>query len=394
MSARDDLAPHALAYARRGWCILPIVGKRCPIRWARYRAARPTEATLRRWFARPDVTGLAVLCGPASGGLVARDFDDTRAYHRWAEANPEHARRLPTVKTGRGFHVYLRWPVECFATLGDGELRGDSGHYVALPPSRHPSGVVYRWVVPLPDGDLPTIDPAACGLNRAWIDEPAPARARNGQRAEGECAPPPPPMSCVSVSSVSIGAPSVSIDDPRVLAAIDATLPGGPGRRNRALFAFLRRLAAIPALSGREAAAIRPLVAEWHRRALSAIGTKDWESTWADAARAWTRIKVPHGAGPFADALERAKSAPDPACGLAYDRADVRLLVRLCFALAEHHAPRPFPLPCRLAAEAIGTNRTDAAGFLGMLAADDVIRLVRRGHTGRASEYVWIGGGG
>src|SRR5262245_60507560 len=99
-------------------------------------------------FARPGVTGLAVVLGSISGGLAVRDYDDAGAYQRWAGDHPELARRLPTVRTGRGFHVYCRGPSRFVAT-DDGEYRATPGHFVLAPPSRHPTGVIYFWTVPL-----------------------------------------------------------------------------------------------------------------------------------------------------------------------------------------------------------------------------------------------------
>jgi hypothetical protein len=89
-----------------------------------------------------------------SGGLAVRDFDQADAYQKWAAEYPDEAKRLPTVQTARGFHVYGRSNKRLFVKLADGELHIHSGHYVVLPPSLHPNGKLYRWVNPLPEGDL------------------------------------------------------------------------------------------------------------------------------------------------------------------------------------------------------------------------------------------------
>jgi hypothetical protein len=170
----NALLDAALQYARRGWSIIPIRhkpgtdGKQAAVPWREYQKRRPTDSELHTWFGneRP-VDGLAVILGRVSGGLVCRDFDDLAAYGKWAAEHPELASRLPTVETARGRHVYFRSTWTGFKDLGDGELRGDSKHYCLLPPSKHPGGRRYKWLIPLPDAPLPQIDPYAVGLGNA-----------------------------------------------------------------------------------------------------------------------------------------------------------------------------------------------------------------------------------
>src|SRR5262249_2289974 len=63
--------------------------------------------------------------------------------------------------------------------------------------------------------------------------------------------------------------------------AIEASLPAGPGQRNRKVFDLARRL---KAMAGRDTspAMLRGIVKEWHRRALPVIRTKDFVETWTD----------------------------------------------------------------------------------------------------------------
>jgi hypothetical protein len=139
----NGLLDAALAYASRGWSIVPVTGKCAAGRWRPCQKRTPDHSTLRRLLARPGVTGLAVVTGAVSGGLAVRDYDQIDAYLAWAGAHPEDANRLPTVRTARGFHVYGRLDAEDYRTFADGELRADSKHYVLLPPSLHPDGPTY-----------------------------------------------------------------------------------------------------------------------------------------------------------------------------------------------------------------------------------------------------------
>jgi Bifunctional DNA primase/polymerase, N-terminal len=152
----ENLLFHALAYARRGWSIIPVAGKKSIGIWKPFQTRAADAKTLIHLFAKRGVTGLAVILGKSSGGLAVRDFDTPEAYFAWRDANPEDAARLPTVQTARGYHVYGQLTEEAFAILECGELRADSGHYVLLPPSIHPDGGVYRWINPLPDLDQPS----------------------------------------------------------------------------------------------------------------------------------------------------------------------------------------------------------------------------------------------
>ncbi|MCE5302412.1 MAG: bifunctional DNA primase/polymerase, partial [Planctomycetaceae bacterium] len=62
----------ALAYWRRGWSIIPIAsGSKAPAcrSWKAYQDTRADESQIRRWFAKPEGRGVAVLFGDVSGGL-------------------------------------------------------------------------------------------------------------------------------------------------------------------------------------------------------------------------------------------------------------------------------------------------------------------------------------
>ncbi|MFM9958852.1 MAG: hypothetical protein ACKVZJ_12335 [Phycisphaerales bacterium] len=145
-----------------------------------------------------------------------------------------------------------------------------------------------------------------------------------------------------------------------------------------------------PDLASLPLAGLRHVVTRWHVAALPRIGTTDFDSTWADFTHAWGRVRTPFGAA-LAEALEVARAAPDPPCAAAYGAPSTRLLIRLCVELQRRHAPGPFFLAASAAAWAVELEPASANRRLGMLVSDCVLALVKRGYTGHASEYLFIG---
>ena len=150
----------ALAYRAYGLSVIPLrpKTKEAAIRWAKYQREVAEEEEIRSWFATDKNIG--IVCGQASGGLVVRDFDEAEAYAAWAAANPDLAGALPTVRTPRGYHVYFRVAGDCprLWVTDSGEVRG-AGGYVVAPPSTHPTGEKYKWIVPLSAQSLRVVDP-------------------------------------------------------------------------------------------------------------------------------------------------------------------------------------------------------------------------------------------
>jgi len=295
---------------------------------------------------------VAVILGAASGGLACRDFDDVLAYQSWAAKNPYLARILPTVRTARGYHVYFLAP-QGFKDLGDGEYRATNGHFCLLPPSRHPDGAIYNWIVALPHGALPDVDPVQAGLL-------IPATPPSG------VAPTQPPSHSPHTTHLC--------EQGKIPKEIAATLPKGVGQRRRCLFALAQRLKAI--MPGASAAQLKPIVRKWFRLALPVIRSKEWSETWEDFAGAWQTVKYPVG-GTWKE-ITRAAQSMTVDTG-EYDGAAVAI-IRLCAALQRHHgAGVPFALSCRKAGEVAGVSPERAARILKMLVFDDVIELVTPG---------------
>jgi hypothetical protein len=153
MLATSTILDEALRDRGLGWSInaLSPRSKKPICNWRRFCTKRPRTREVQRWFA-DEARNVGVICGPVSGDLCVRDFDIEAAYFDWAADHPGLADRLPTSRTGKGYHVFLRidqrdstLPPKGVLKMPDGELRVQKC-YVTLPPSAHQNGRRYEWL--------------------------------------------------------------------------------------------------------------------------------------------------------------------------------------------------------------------------------------------------------
>ena len=121
--------------------------------WKQYQRQLPSHTELAKWFYSP-YTNIAVITGWKNLAVV--DFDDDTEYEKWAlwiarRRIYRYVRQTLTVKTSRGYHVYVTTsqPAQN-AKLPGIDIKAQGG-YVLTPPSIHPSGVQYKII----SGDLP-----------------------------------------------------------------------------------------------------------------------------------------------------------------------------------------------------------------------------------------------
>jgi hypothetical protein len=138
----------------------------CQIVRVARRAKRPlgtawqTKATdnpddVARWLAAGDNIGL--LLGPASG-VVDVEYDDPAGRDQLSAFGVLDL-RTPTWRSARGEHRLFRWepwmPETAVVHADDLEIRiGGRAAQSVLPPSRHPDGVAYEWIVSPADVDV------------------------------------------------------------------------------------------------------------------------------------------------------------------------------------------------------------------------------------------------
>lgn len=376
------LLDSALAYQQRGWSIIPAKykngRKQGAVRWKRYQQEQPDAKRLRGWFSKDKYPALAIVLGPISGNLACRDFDDPEAYENWAKNFPELAAKLPTVKTGRGYHVYFIAPVAKTIPFDDGELRGAKSLCI-LPPSPHPKGGCYQWLIELPDGPLPEIDPSQAGFLSSMQQKSTEEHTSERKITDSNGR---------SQSAERVKNSTAQIDE--IQNAIAATLPNGPGQRHRFVFQFARALKGIPALQDAAAVALRPYVRQWHEQAMPYIVTKNFEDTWIDFLKAWPKITTPLRINLMEHAMKAAIDNPIP--GLPYESAGVCNLLALCRELQAIMGNQPFFLACRTAGRLLEVHHVTASNWLFLLEHDGWIKTIEKGlpSTLRATRFRFI----
>jgi hypothetical protein len=93
---------------------------------------------------------VGLLLGPASG-VVDVEFDDLAGLEQLAAFGILDL-RTPAWRSARGEHRLFRWepwmPASAVVHFDDLEIRlGGRAAQSVLPPSRHPDGTVYEWIV-------------------------------------------------------------------------------------------------------------------------------------------------------------------------------------------------------------------------------------------------------
>lgn len=193
----------ALHYAAMGYPVLPVVHRsKVPVVDPALGLRRGKDdatldpALIRTWWSAHPEAGVAVL--PPKEVLVL-DLDSTLGLTTLMLLAPEF-REAPKARSGGGgAHVWFRLPPGAPSLSASArvlpslavDLRGMGRAYLVAPPSLHPTGRPYEWIVPLrPPGELPVFPRALLGLLRkpvAGRRQPIPAR-------EAPKEPPPSPL--------------------------------------------------------------------------------------------------------------------------------------------------------------------------------------------------------
>jgi hypothetical protein len=145
VASLSPLGQAAAAYAAIGWPVLPCIprGKE-PLVAGGWKAATTTQARVIDWWRRWPEANI----GFRPDGEVVVDVD-TPDTLRTAVGRGLHLPPTAIVRTARGFHYHYLAdrPVRSRTAVRPGiDLKGVGG-YALLPPSIHPTGVAYKWLV-------------------------------------------------------------------------------------------------------------------------------------------------------------------------------------------------------------------------------------------------------
>jgi hypothetical protein len=149
----------ALDYAARGWPVLPVKPRgKDPLTRNGVKDATTNERTILHWFAsRYPEANIAVATG--APGPQALDVDDPSAVPQDIAQAFDAA---PHTASARGGAAFFAGTDAGTIVLGYGELRG-RGSYQLVPPSVHPSGYLYTWLV---EPRSRVLSPVPSGLQR------------------------------------------------------------------------------------------------------------------------------------------------------------------------------------------------------------------------------------
>jgi P4 family phage/plasmid primase-like protien len=136
--------------------------KKPAVLWDLYQIMRPSKIQIERWFAKNPNYNVAVATGNISNNIIAFDVDGPAAKKRVEEKRLEMSTNLRVAldntmlnRTGSGgIHIIFRLAeptsISQKVLWSDGQahsqiLMQGNGHYLVMPPSRHPNGNRYEW---------------------------------------------------------------------------------------------------------------------------------------------------------------------------------------------------------------------------------------------------------
>jgi len=129
------------------------IGKKSGFRWKRLQYTR-LNRDHQLYGIIPLFVGecnIAIMCGRTSGNLFVIDCESDQTFRDNLDAMRQRNIPIWASKTGRGGHIYLRakeGEVDNIepSLMNDMEIRGKNG-YILAPPSLHPSGKHYKWII-------------------------------------------------------------------------------------------------------------------------------------------------------------------------------------------------------------------------------------------------------
>jgi hypothetical protein len=144
----NEFVDVALSYAAKGYLVFPCKPQsKKPATPNGFKDATTDPQTIRRWWSDNPDYNVAIRTGKESN-LIVLDVDE--GGEQTLKDNGWNATATVTIKTGKGFHHYYKHPGGTISTkvrLAEGiDVKADGG-YVLAPPSVHPNGSAYEWII-------------------------------------------------------------------------------------------------------------------------------------------------------------------------------------------------------------------------------------------------------
>ncbi len=191
-SGKDAVLRAALEYAGYGWRVIALKGPRSkrPVIEAWQKAATTNEDTITRWWSEIPDRNVGVQMGKLSGIIDVEC--DAKSPEQLAELEKVVARIFggelpytPVFRSKRGKHWIVKWrddlpfaetnaKFEIKMESGTIEFRtggGGKGCQTVFPPSQHPDGPEYTWLVPPSQSDVSEIDDDTLTRIWTWLSE-------------------------------------------------------------------------------------------------------------------------------------------------------------------------------------------------------------------------------
>jgi hypothetical protein len=175
MAVSDLIVKAAMEYAAIGWRVVPLQARdKRPRINAWQREASSDEERVAGWFERWPDSNVGVKLGSDSG-IIDVECDDDAAEETLTKVFGGDVPVTPTFAASRGKHRLFRWtdklpePGKAVFKIGKLEFRtgnGNKGAQSVFPPSLHPSGAQYKWLVRPEDAVIAELSDAVIG--RIW----------------------------------------------------------------------------------------------------------------------------------------------------------------------------------------------------------------------------------
>jgi hypothetical protein len=144
----NEFVSAALSYAANGYLVFPCKPKnKEPATKNGFYDATTDKETIRRWWSDNPNYNVAIRTGNESNLLVL-DIDE--GGKQTLKGNGWNTPTTVIAKTGKGFLHYFKYPGGNISTkvrLAESiDVKADGG-YVLAPPSVHPNGMAYEWII-------------------------------------------------------------------------------------------------------------------------------------------------------------------------------------------------------------------------------------------------------